>query len=178
MSKQQHSFPGCSLLQFGIISLTLAASLRILPNRSQFFQYESLTLNCGEPGKSRQWRVKRNTSALINKECSTSLNRRNESHCSLPDLYPSDTGVYWCESRAGGCSDAVNITVTGEFKPRYLSWRFYGEKTLLTILLWILKCMLSTSSSVLYGKNSSIGCLVKSFKQPITTLSWQAPFCG
>ncbi|XP_044198136.1 muscle, skeletal receptor tyrosine protein kinase-like [Thunnus albacares] len=53
-----------------------------------------------------------NTSTLINEECPTSWNRRNESHCLIDDLYTSDTGVYWCESGTGGRSNVVNITVT------------------------------------------------------------------
>ncbi|XP_042257851.1 sialoadhesin-like isoform X4 [Thunnus maccoyii] len=93
------------------ILCTVVASLRVLPNKSQFFQYESFSLSCGEPGKSSHWRVIKNTSTLINEECRPSLNERNESHCLIDDLYPSDTGVYWCESGAGECSNTINITV-------------------------------------------------------------------
>ncbi|XP_067436717.1 low affinity immunoglobulin gamma Fc region receptor II-c-like isoform X2 [Thunnus thynnus] len=89
----------------------LWTSLRVLPNKSQFFQYESFSLSCGEPGKSSHWRVIKNTSTLINEECPPSLNERNESHCLIDDLYPSDTGVYWCESGTGECSNTINITV-------------------------------------------------------------------
>ncbi|XP_067436696.1 uncharacterized protein [Thunnus thynnus] len=95
----------------GLPHLFFPASLRVLPNKSQFFQYESFSLSCGEPGKSSHWRVIKNTSTLINKECPLSWNRRNESHCFIDDLYPSDTGVYWCESGTGECSNTINITV-------------------------------------------------------------------
>ncbi|XP_074480455.1 low affinity immunoglobulin gamma Fc region receptor II-b-like isoform X1 [Sebastes fasciatus] len=90
----------------------LVAALRVLPNRSQFFQYESVSLICEQRGgNSSEWRVKKNTSIYINEECLISWERTHESHCFIDDLYPSDTGVYWCESAAGECSDAVSITV-------------------------------------------------------------------
>ncbi|XP_074480151.1 Fc receptor-like protein 5 [Sebastes fasciatus] len=89
----------------------VVATLRVLPNRSQFFQYESISLRCEQRGMSSEWRVKKNTSIYINEECLISWERTHESHCFIDDLYPSDTGVYWCESVAGECSDAVSITV-------------------------------------------------------------------
>ncbi|KAM7376928.1 hypothetical protein PAMA_013621 [Pampus argenteus] len=91
---------------------TLIASLRVLPNRSQFFQYESLVVSCGEVGDSSQWNIKRNRSTNINEDCPTSWDMRNESVCVITALYLADTGTYWCESGAGECSAAVNITVT------------------------------------------------------------------
>ncbi|KAI3376156.1 hypothetical protein L3Q82_016683, partial [Scortum barcoo] len=87
-------------------------SLRVIPSSSQFFLYDSVTLSCGEQENSSTWRVKRNTSTDINEECSTTWGNRNGSHCFISDLYIADTGVYWCESGAGECSDAINITVT------------------------------------------------------------------
>ncbi|KAM6894683.1 low affinity immunoglobulin gamma Fc region receptor II-b-like, partial [Lycodopsis pacificus] len=86
------------------------AALRVLPDRAQFFQYESVSLSCGQEGNSPAWRVKRNTSMSVNQDCSSE--RTNDSRCFIDALYPLDTGEYWCESAAGGCSDAVNITVT------------------------------------------------------------------
>ncbi|XP_049922614.1 uncharacterized protein LOC126403844 [Epinephelus moara] len=90
----------------------VVAVLRVLPNRSQFFQYESISLSCEQQGNSSDWRVKRNTTTIINQEHSTSWNSINESCRFIDDLYPLDTGVYWCESSAGECSNTVNIFVT------------------------------------------------------------------
>ncbi|XP_022616876.1 low affinity immunoglobulin gamma Fc region receptor II-like isoform X1 [Seriola dumerili] len=92
---------------------TIVAALNIIPDRSQFFQYETVSLSCVEPGtNSSDWRVKRNTSSAKNEECANPWGKKNESHCNFHDIYHSDSGAYWCEFGAGECSDAVNITVT------------------------------------------------------------------
>ncbi|XP_071315920.1 low affinity immunoglobulin gamma Fc region receptor II-like isoform X2 [Trachinotus anak] len=90
----------------------IVAALKVIPNRSQFFNYEPIALSCVGPGNSNEWRVKRNTSTNSDEECSKTWGKRNKSYCYVDDLYPLDTGVYWCEFGAGGCSNAVNITVT------------------------------------------------------------------
>ncbi|XP_045920666.1 uncharacterized protein LOC123980359 isoform X2 [Micropterus dolomieu] len=90
----------------------VVAALSVLPNRSQFFQYESVSLSCGKQGISSEWSVKRNTSKDTNEECLKFWGRKNYFHCFTADLYPTDTGVYWCEFAAGERSEAVSITVT------------------------------------------------------------------
>ncbi|XP_036967456.1 sialoadhesin-like isoform X3 [Acanthopagrus latus] len=67
-------FSLCVFLKFVSSDTKDEAALRVVPNRSQFFQYESV---------------------------------------SLIYVYPSDTGVYWCESAAGESSNSVSISVTG-----------------------------------------------------------------
>ena len=99
---------------FPSICLCLAAALRVVPNRSQFFQYESVSLICELQGNSSTgWRIKRNTSKYINKDCFNFCDEIKKSSCYFEDVYPSDTGVYWCESAAGGSSNSVSISVTG-----------------------------------------------------------------
>ncbi|XP_022616894.1 Fc receptor-like protein 5 [Seriola dumerili] len=88
------------------------ATLTVLPNRSQFFQYESVSLSCGQQGNSSGWRVKRNTSRITNGDCPAFLDRGNDSNCFIEEAYLSETGVYWCESGAGVCSNTINISVT------------------------------------------------------------------
>lgn len=107
---------GCIHESKFIICLFLTVTLRVLPNRSQFFQYESVSLSCGEQGICSNWTLKRNTSVGTNQVCFEPQERSNKSDCSLDDLYPFDSGVYWCESAAGECSDSVNITVTSGYK--------------------------------------------------------------
>ncbi|XP_072232315.1 sialoadhesin-like [Leuresthes tenuis] len=92
---------------------TIFGCLRILPNRSQFSLYESVTLSCADQTNSSGWKVKRNTSTNKNEECSITWGKRNETHCFILDLHQVDIGVYWCEFGAGVCSEAINISVTG-----------------------------------------------------------------
>ncbi|XP_034078636.1 low affinity immunoglobulin gamma Fc region receptor II-like isoform X2 [Gymnodraco acuticeps] len=89
---------------------TVLATLRVLPNKSQFFKYESVSFSC--EGNSSEWKVKRNTSRNTNEECSNYSDRKNPNHCVIGDLYSLDSGVYWCESEAGRCSNSVSITVS------------------------------------------------------------------
>ncbi|XP_026225373.1 low affinity immunoglobulin gamma Fc region receptor II-b-like [Anabas testudineus] len=88
---------------------TVIATLRVIPNRCQFFQYESVCLSCEQQGISSEWTIRRNTSTKINEVC---LDSRNTSACQITDLYPSDSGAYWCQSGAGKYSNSVIITVT------------------------------------------------------------------
>lgn len=95
-------------------SVCLTATLRVSPNRSQFFQYERLSLSCDWWGNSSGWRVLRNTSRHTKQAC---LNFRSGSEASyfLDVVYQTDSGAYWCQSAAGACSQAVRITVAGGF---------------------------------------------------------------
>ncbi|KAI9524479.1 hypothetical protein NQZ68_018162 [Dissostichus eleginoides] len=90
---------------------SVLATLRVLPNKSQFFVYEVVSFSC--EGNSSEWKVKRNTSRNTNEDCPNSSDRKNLYHFVIGDLYTSDSGVYWCESEAGKCSNSVNITVSG-----------------------------------------------------------------
>lgn len=83
--------------------------------------YDNISLSCVEPGLSSEWRVKRNTTTKKNQECPADWGKIRGSECHIDDPYDFDTGVYWCEFGAGTCSDAINISVTGEFKVQ-LDW--------------------------------------------------------
>ncbi|XP_042337422.1 high affinity immunoglobulin gamma Fc receptor I-like isoform X2 [Plectropomus leopardus] len=90
---------------------TIIAALRVVPNRSQFFQYESVSLSCESQRNSSDWTIKRTTSQKT-EECFISWNNINGSLCFIDDIYTFNSGVYWCESAAGGCSNVINVTVT------------------------------------------------------------------
>uniref|UniRef100_A0A4W5LVN4 Ig-like domain-containing protein n=1 Tax=Hucho hucho TaxID=62062 RepID=A0A4W5LVN4_9TELE len=90
--------------------LSPPASLIVSPDRSQFYEFESVTLSCEVQGNSVGWRVVRNTSRGILSECHTDWGKQQGSSCTV-SLIPSHSGVYWCESGSGEHSKAVNITV-------------------------------------------------------------------
>ncbi|KAF1380996.1 hypothetical protein PFLUV_G00169850 [Perca fluviatilis] len=80
-----------------------AATLSIHPDKSQFFRYEDISLNCSAAVNSSGWTLRKNDSSKTPEPC--------EGSCRLKDVYPSDTGVYWCESQGGQCSNTISITV-------------------------------------------------------------------
>ncbi|XP_029932732.1 Fc receptor-like B [Myripristis murdjan] len=92
----------------------LLSCLRVSPDSSQLFRYSSLSLTCADPLNSTVWRVKRKTSDGGLKPCSSGWGLASAgSDCTIGNAYPSDSGVYWCESRDGERrSNSVNITVT------------------------------------------------------------------
>lgn len=101
--------------------LPSAVSFQVLPNRSQFFQYESVafSLNCDQQEDDAAWRIKRNTSKQINSPCPSYSTGTAGSSCFLSELYEMDSGVYWCESEAGKISNTINITVTGKILTKH-----------------------------------------------------------
>ncbi|XP_067117627.1 protein turtle homolog A-like, partial [Osmerus mordax] len=86
------------------------ASLTVSPSRSQFFEFESVSLSCEDQGSSAGGRVWRTTEGRSS-ECGAGWGSLVGSSCNLKDLYTGDSGVYWCESGSGEHSHAVNITV-------------------------------------------------------------------
>ncbi|XP_024865723.1 low affinity immunoglobulin gamma Fc region receptor II-like [Kryptolebias marmoratus] len=96
-------------MEFSSICLVLS-TLSISPNRSQFFQYDQVTLRC--ESNSSGWKVKRLIPNSSAKECNVDWGLSKESSCNISGVYPADTGVYWCESQGGECSNKINISVT------------------------------------------------------------------
>nr|XP_029138313.1 low affinity immunoglobulin gamma Fc region receptor II-a-like isoform X2 [Labrus bergylta] len=84
--------------------------LRLEPNRLQFFKYESLIFHCeGSHDLTGLKIVHRSKGELV--KCQTTVTSKR-STCTIPNLFPEDSGQYWCESGDGKRSDIIHITVT------------------------------------------------------------------
>lgn len=93
-----------------------AVCLRMDPNKSQFFRYDNIILTCQDHSNATGWTVRRKTPEGGVRTCSSSwgsLSSSSSSSCTVSNIYPTDSGVYWCESTDGKTSNAVNITITG-----------------------------------------------------------------
>ncbi|XP_053199236.1 Fc receptor-like protein 5 [Scomber japonicus] len=91
----------------------MTTSLTVSPSRSQMFEGDFVSLSCEEDDSSAVWKLRRNTTRETRKECGDSWGRSAGSSCRISYMFPSDSGVYWCESREGATSNSINITVTG-----------------------------------------------------------------
>ncbi|XP_067436079.1 putative high affinity immunoglobulin gamma Fc receptor IB [Thunnus thynnus] len=86
-----------------------AAFPRIVPDRLQFIEYETVSVHCEENDGFTRWRVKTklNKINLTNSDCNTSA-----PSCTINPTFERHRGEYWCEDEEGEKSDAVNISVT------------------------------------------------------------------
>ena len=103
------SFVFCNL--YYCLSVSDAA-FRIISNRLQVYEYESVFLHCEGLDGSTQLRGIRNTAGFIT-ECDEKV---SVLFCTIQRAYRADSGQYWCETKGGERSNSVEITVTGMFK--------------------------------------------------------------
>ncbi|XP_076835432.1 uncharacterized protein LOC143481337 [Brachyhypopomus gauderio] len=66
-------------------------------------------MTCEGQNNSTGWRQYIQSGSVSG--CSFGWGSVTGSTCTISSLYPSHTGVYWCESESGGSSNPVNITV-------------------------------------------------------------------
>ncbi|XP_068569951.1 Fc receptor-like protein 5 isoform X2 [Cebidichthys violaceus] len=87
--------------------------LQVVPDRSQFYRYNTISLSCEDQLNSTGWKVKRKTLEGGVRPCTSGWGTASSgSACVIGNTYPSDTGVYWCESGDGNRSNSINITIS------------------------------------------------------------------
>ncbi|KAK9516186.1 hypothetical protein VZT92_024133 [Zoarces viviparus] len=93
-----------------------AVFLSVSPNRQLFLRRDAVSLSCVDGGQTVDgWAVKR-TAGGQTQTCDggqQDFGGFNGSSCIIPHLFPSDSGVYWCETGAAQRSVQVNISVSG-----------------------------------------------------------------
>ncbi|KAL4007948.1 hypothetical protein ACER0C_001800 [Sarotherodon galilaeus] len=86
-----------------------AVFLRVVPNRSQFFEYEAVTFHC--EGVSH-YNVVHTLRGKIKSCSNTNEKTATGSSCSIKNLYTEESGELLCETGGGEKSNIINITVT------------------------------------------------------------------
>ncbi|KAI3375488.1 hypothetical protein L3Q82_003825 [Scortum barcoo] len=103
-------YPESSRSLFFLCYVLFSVFIRSTPSRSQFLQYEHVSLTCEvSAGGSR---LRRNTTTRGSESCPYGWGKLNGSTCTITTMYPTDTGLYWCESSSGEQSQTVHIQVT------------------------------------------------------------------
>ncbi|KAK9525164.1 hypothetical protein VZT92_017489 [Zoarces viviparus] len=88
---------------------THQARLTVSLSSSQVFYGGSVSLSCED---SSAWTVRRNTTRGNRTQCGDGWGQTAGSSCNISFMVPWYTGVYWCESREGGTSNSINISVS------------------------------------------------------------------
>ncbi|CAI5661096.1 unnamed protein product [Oreochromis niloticus] len=78
----------------------------IVPNRLQFFEYESVSVHCEVDNNITEWKVKWKSHKIKNASYTST------SPCIIYPSFESHSGEYWCETEDGIKSEALNITIT------------------------------------------------------------------
>ncbi|CAI5660977.1 unnamed protein product [Oreochromis niloticus] len=86
-----------------------AVSLRVVPNRLQFFEYESVTFHCEGVDYCEVVHKFKGKVKSCNR---TNVRTPTGSSCKMKTLYTDDSGEYWYETEGVMRSNIVNICVT------------------------------------------------------------------
>ncbi|CAI5661013.1 unnamed protein product [Oreochromis niloticus] len=89
-----------------------AVSLHIVPNKSQFFQHESVSFYCEEISHGHVLYKMNEEVKQCNKTSKKTAATTTGSQCTIDPIYARDSGEYWCGTAGGKRSNNVYITVT------------------------------------------------------------------
>ncbi|XP_074480660.1 Fc receptor-like protein 5 [Sebastes fasciatus] len=81
---------------------------RVHPDRLQFFEYETVRVDCEEFGGLTEWRVM----TKLHESPSNSYWNSSAASCTIHPTFERHSGEFWCENEGGNTSAAVNIAVT------------------------------------------------------------------
>ncbi|XP_048106078.1 Fc receptor-like protein 5 isoform X2 [Alosa alosa] len=118
-----------------VVGLSPPASLVIRPNRTQLYEYESLSLSCEGQDSSTEWRLRWIGQKEEGLGCPKYWRLEAGSTCSTSELQPDDSGVYWCESESGEHSNPFKLRMN--LRPRPFlhvsphSWPVEGDSVTL-----------------------------------------------
>ncbi|XP_038587702.1 low affinity immunoglobulin gamma Fc region receptor II-like isoform X2 [Micropterus salmoides] len=87
-------------------------SLHVVPNSLQFFEYDAVTFHCDGYSVSTAWKLVHRLKGEALSCRTTSKVTTTEVTCTIKNVYPDDSGEYWCETGEEKRSNSVNITVT------------------------------------------------------------------
>ncbi|KAM9501667.1 Fc receptor-like protein 5 [Clarias gariepinus] len=133
-------------------------SLIMNPNRTQHFTGDSLSLSCEDQSNSTGWTVRRYTHSERVSDC-TQWGSVTGSTCKISPLYPSHTGVYWCESESGENSNPVNITSVR----LYRTMMEFRPLSVMLLLISLIPLTPAQGATLL-----TVGCFIGSAKAVVT----------
>ncbi|XP_053341714.1 Fc receptor-like protein 5 [Clarias gariepinus] len=128
------------------------------PNRTQHFTGDSLSLSCEDQSNSTGWTVRRYTHSERVSDC-TQWGSVTGSTCKISPLYPSHTGVYWCESESGENSNPVNITSVR----LYRTMMEFRPLSVMLLLISLIPLTPAQGATLL-----TVGCFIGSAKAVVT----------
>ncbi|XP_068569931.1 low affinity immunoglobulin gamma Fc region receptor II-like [Cebidichthys violaceus] len=87
-----------------------AAFLRVVPNRLQLFEYDSIFFDCEGFDDITEWRVMRRIMGVETICCADYETSREP--CVIQNAFSLDSGEYWCEAKGGNRSNYISIHVS------------------------------------------------------------------
>ncbi|XP_030017960.1 low affinity immunoglobulin gamma Fc region receptor III-like isoform X2 [Sphaeramia orbicularis] len=85
------------------------AVLQVVPNKLQFFEYDTVSLLCKGLDSSSEWKVVHNSRGK-SLQCSNTRTPTTLT-CTFKGIYKEESGEYWCEAGTKKRSNSVVITV-------------------------------------------------------------------
>ncbi|XP_028973739.2 Fc receptor-like protein 2 isoform X2 [Esox lucius] len=168
----------------GLTSGQSPASLIVRPNRSQFFEYKSVSLSCEVQGGSTGWRVVRNPTSGNLTRCGDGWGRFDGTNCIISSTKSVDSGEYWCQYESGEHSNTVKIIVTAflHISPDSSQFFEYDSLTVSCDVGWVVKRNTlkeeTTECGNTWGKRNILDCVISSLRPRDSGQYWCESWSG